>query len=89
MAKSKKRKTPEIDLPDEAFEDRNIKIRVNTFLDLDVVKALKAEAERTGSKYQTLLNQRLRDSIFGRKADPELRETIREVVREEMLKKAV
>lgn len=55
---------------DEAAEralnapDSSVKIRVNTFIDLDIYKALHEEADRTGSKYQTLLNKYLRAAVL-------------------------
>jgi len=43
---------------------KDVKIRVNTFIDLDVYDALNAEAETSGEKYQTLLNKYLRAVVF-------------------------
>ncbi len=49
--KSKKTKTKkkitygEVDIPDESFEPRNVKERVNCFVDHDVVNWLRKEAE--------------------------------------------
>lgn len=43
---------------------KDVKIRVNTFIDLDIYDALNAEAEVTGEKYQTLLNKYLRAVVF-------------------------
>ncbi|MGE3610917.1 MAG: hypothetical protein AB7I27_15105 [Bacteriovoracaceae bacterium] len=44
--------------------DKEIKIRINTFIDFDIYKALQEEAERTGQKYQTLLNKYLRAAVM-------------------------
>lgn len=44
--------------------DKDIKIRVNTFIDYDIYEALNNEAERTGQKYQTLLNKYLRAAVL-------------------------
>jgi predicted DNA binding CopG/RHH family protein len=41
-----------------------VKIRVNTFIDLDIYDALKEEADKTGQKYQTLLNKYLRAAVL-------------------------
>lgn len=41
-----------------------VKIRVNTFIDLDIYDALNEEAEKTGQKYQTLLNKYLRAAVL-------------------------
>lgn len=43
---------------------KDYKIRVNTFIDLDIYEALNEEAERTGQKYQTLLNKYLRAAVL-------------------------
>ena len=47
-----------------AAPKREVKIRVNTFIDYDVYEALNEEAERTGQKYQTLLNKYLRAAVL-------------------------
>ena len=43
---------------------RDVKMRVNTFIDLDIYEALNEEADRTGQKYQTLLNKYLRAAVL-------------------------
>ena len=73
-----------VDIPEEAFERKNVKRRVTAFIDLDVIDALKEQAEKRGAKYQTLLNQILRDHLFG-SADEE---RIRKIVPEELGRKA-
>lgn len=47
----------------------NPKIRINTWIDLDVIEALKLRAKREGTKYQTLLNKILRQTVLD-KQDP-------------------
>lgn len=51
---------------DRALEapDRDIKVRINTFIDYDIYEALNNEADRTGQKYQTLLNKYLRAAVL-------------------------
>ena len=44
---------------------RSAKVRVTTFLDEDVLLALKEVAQKSGARYQTLLNQLLRQSLIG------------------------
>ena len=48
-----------------ADQMRAAKVRVTTFLDEDVLAALKATAQGSGTRYQTLLNQLLRQSLIG------------------------
>lgn len=43
------------------------KVRVTTYLDKDVLDNLRALAQDSGSKYQSILNQILRDYLFGKK----------------------
>ena len=51
-------------LTDEDFEPKNIKVRINTYIDMDIIDALKKEAKINGEKYQTLLNQKLREIVL-------------------------
>lgn len=53
-----------VEIPESAFEPKNVKERITIFLDEDVVNAFRARAELTGEKYQTLINQALRDLVF-------------------------
>jgi len=59
--KMKKIKGPKI----SREELKSAKIRVTTYLDADVVEALKETATGSGGRYQTLLNQILRSSLIG------------------------
>lgn len=84
----------DVELDDIEFEPRHVKVRVTTMLDEDVLEALKRMAHSRGQKYQTILNQVLR-SFVGQK-EPRRSTTrsavgerrIREIVREELRKKA-
>jgi uncharacterized protein (DUF4415 family) len=86
--KSKKTKTKKkitygtVEIPDEAFESKNIKERVNCFIDHDVVNWLRQEASKLGIGYQTLLNMKLREAKEGSAED-----RIRAIVREELKNK--
>jgi uncharacterized protein (DUF4415 family) len=51
-------------LSDDEFDSNKIKIRVTTFIDLDIIEKLKQEAKSTGKKYQTLLNEKLRQYVL-------------------------
>ena len=75
-----------VEISDEVL--KGAKIRVTAFVDLDVVKALKEEAGEKGAKYQTLMNQRLREAVFGKQIDEELRNEIKEIVKAELAKKS-
>lgn len=47
-----------------AAPKKEAKVRVNTWIDLDIYEALNKEAELSGKKYQTLLNQYLRAAVL-------------------------
>lgn len=47
-----------------AAPKKDAKVRVNTWIDLDIYEALNREAEQSGKKYQTLLNQYLRAAVL-------------------------
>jgi predicted transcriptional regulator len=81
----------DVELDDVEFEPRHVKVRVTTMLDEDVLKALKKIARSKGQKYQTILNQVLRAFVERkkeRKLIPVGERRIREIVREEMRKRA-
>jgi len=46
---------------------KDVKVRVTTMIDSDVLEELRAMAEREGVGYQTLLNLKLREVILGEK----------------------
>jgi hypothetical protein len=81
----------DVELDDLEFESRHVKVRVTTMLDEDVLKALKKIASSKGQKYQTILNQVLRAFVERkqeRKLTPVGEKRIREIVREEIRKRA-
>jgi len=54
---------PKLKVSDKA----STKIRITTYVDQDVLKLIKGMAHDSGSKYQTVLNQILRDYLLGQK----------------------
>ncbi len=89
MAKSKIRYGKKDLLSPGDLDPKNAKVRISLFVDGDVLMAFKDAAKNTShGEYQTLMREKLREAMFGKRVDPALRDTIREVVREE-LKKAV
>ena len=46
-------------------QQKEVKVRVTTMIDSDVLEELRAMAERNGVGYQTLLNLKLREVILG------------------------
>ncbi len=47
----------------EYLDPKNHKVRITSFIDGDVLAELKVRAEQQGTKYQTLLNQLLRQAL--------------------------
>ena len=60
---STKTKELDIELPQE-YPSRDVKAKITTWVDEDVLFRLKEKAKDEGSKYQTLLNQILREHLF-------------------------
>ena len=50
-------------LKDSDLDPKNHKVRITSFIDGDVLAELKVRAEEQGTKYQTLLNQLLRQAL--------------------------
>lgn len=51
-------------LSNDEFDKKNTKIRITTFIDIDLLERLKEEAALTGKRYQTLLNEKLREILL-------------------------
>ena len=65
----KKKKSDIIDggkdiIGSEPVTDDEVKIRITTWIDADILHSLKKEAEKRKIGYQTLLNQRLRSAVL-------------------------
>jgi uncharacterized protein (DUF4415 family) len=65
--KTKQNKVREL-LTDDDVRPENVKIRVNMFMDLDVVEHFRKQAKEKGLGYQTLINQALREYASGLKS---------------------
>jgi len=59
------------------------KTRITIYLDDAILKRFKAESERTGKGYQTLINDTL-NSYLGLTEKPLMAEMVRKIVREEL-----
>lgn len=80
-----------VELPPISREDllpANVKVRITTYISEDIYRWLKKEADRTGTPYQILLNQKLRQ-VYEEKQDGSLTERLKKVESElSSLKKA-
>lgn len=72
----------EVDLP-STWNSSETKVRITTFLDEDLLVKIKEEAKAQGKKYQSLLNERLREVFMGE----ESLETRLKKLEEEVFKK--
>lgn len=84
----KSKKKPKIEfgtteLPEDAFEPRNIKARITMWVGMDLLEEIRKRAAAKDLPYQTYINQVLRNSIFGSEEDAK----IRKLIREELAKK--
>jgi len=59
------------------------KTRITIFLDDAILKRFKAQSEKTGKGYQTLINEALQ-SYLGTTEPPVTRDVVRKIVREEL-----
>lgn len=59
------------------------KTRITIYVDDEVIKRFKAESEKTGKGYQTLINEALK-SHAGLASVPVTEELVRKIVREEL-----
>ena len=58
----------DVEISEEDLKIENAKVRVNTWIDGDIVQELRRRAESENTKYQTLLNNLLRASVFKKDA---------------------
>jgi len=59
------------------------KTRITIYVDDAIIKRFKAESEKTGKGYQTLINEALK-SYVGLTEQPITKELVRKIVREEL-----
>src|ERR1700730_15011732 len=59
------------------------KTRITIYLDDTILKRFKAQSEKTGKGYQTLINEAL-NAYLGLSEQPMTAETVRKIVREEL-----
>ena len=59
------------------------KTRITIYLDDAILRRFKAQSEKTGTGYQTLINDALK-SYLGLTAQPVTQELVRKIVREEL-----
>ena len=81
----------DVELGDLELDPRHVKVRVTTMVDEDVLNAIKKIAGSKRQKYQTVLNQVFRAFVERkkvRKLVPMEEKQIREIVREEIRKRA-
>ena len=59
------------------------KTRITIYLDDAILKSFKAQSEKTGKGYQTLINEAL-NAYLGLSEQPMTADTVRKIVREEL-----
>ncbi len=61
--KNPKIKYGKVDIPEDAFEPKNVKARITMWIGMDTLQEIKKRAHDKGLPYQTYLNQVIRDSV--------------------------
>lgn len=61
--KNKKISYGKIEIPEEAFDPKNVKERITIMIDQDILDAYRTNAKKTGDKYQSLINRTLREAL--------------------------
>ena len=64
--KTKSNQVPDDIISVEDLDPKNVKVKISTFISEDVLHWLRADADRLGVGYQTLLNNRLRECMDGK-----------------------
>ena len=85
--KNKAKYTEAVTLADDEFDSENVKIRITTFVDADILKQLRSYASKNKIKYQTALNSILRSFFEGPKKGGiimSFEQRVRQIVKEEM-----
>ena len=66
-----------------AVVPKEAKTRITIYTDDEIIKCFKAQSEKTGKGYQTLINDALKSSL-GLIEQPVTHELVRKIVREEL-----
>ncbi|MFN7728499.1 MAG: BrnA antitoxin family protein [Bdellovibrio sp.] len=61
--KNKKISYGNVEVPESAFNPKNIKERITIMLDQDILDAYRTKAKKAGDKYQSLINRTLREAL--------------------------
>lgn len=63
ITKNKKITYGKVEIPEDAFDPRNVKERITIMVDQDVLDEYRSKAQKTGDKYQSLINRTLRQAL--------------------------
>ncbi len=61
--KNKKLSYGQVEIPEDAFDAKNIKERITIMIDQDILDQYRLRAQKTGDKYQSLINRTLREAL--------------------------
>ena len=78
--KNKAVKYGKVELDADEFDQRHCKVRVTMMIDEDIVEAFRGEAVKKHIGYQTLINQKLRESISGQNTFEKRLEALEKIV---------
>lgn len=89
MAKKNELRYGKGDLVERDLAPQDAKLKVTIYLDGDLLLEVRRQAKKAGKKYQTMINESLRESILGEKSRIDLEEFQQLVDRVSLLEKAV
>ncbi len=89
MAKRNEVRYGKNDLVDNDLSPQEAKLKVTIYLDGDLLLEVRRQAKRAGKKYQTLINESLRDVFLAQRARIDPQEFQRLMERVAILEKAV
>jgi len=61
--RNKKISYGKVEIPEDAFDPRNVKERITIMIDQDILDGYRLKAKKTGDKYQSLINRTLREAL--------------------------
>jgi uncharacterized protein (DUF4415 family) len=78
--KNKALKYGKVELDADEFDKKHCKVRVTMMIDEDVVESFRSEAVKRHVGYQTLMNQKLRESISDQNSLEQRLEALEKIV---------
>ncbi len=82
--KNQKIKYGSVEIPEEAFDAKNVKARITMWIGMELLEEAKRRAQEKDLPYQTYLNLLLKEALFGSKEEEKIRKIARDEVQKEI-----